>query len=1160
MTKVEKVIGTGDVGVSGVGSYFTGLARKIWMWFSQNDRLFWGRSQDSSAVFARYADEIVDRARTRGRQRRTKPIEVAERIAEREARRADFFSRSPVDDVPAAMKNGGDPEISPTVRELDSTAEAAFMRGDDIPNAILDKGRDKVANAGLPPPRTPPGLQGKGGASPEDSAGALNELLKNLGQGLKVTKEAVRKFSGARSLTAQDAQSFLDQANGLLKKGGIIFDADGRITDAGSINKMKQLLLALAGERDRAPDGLGQAYTWIRGFADQEEADLKMFDPALFDSFKVKEYFARMFRFDKSQVGEGGPGPGLGSTPWFLMERNKFTLQEMFDFGYEYVSWNPAEIAVLRRLDGVMYREQHNLVRTLHAHGLVKTAREVADAGLGTKFRTPDVPGPAFKGGRPYKASNGQVQQTPRLVVPNKVAQRIENLYGKDPELEVAGKNIVPYINSFATGAKHFKLFGSLFQHIDFARRNLGVAAASVSLGQNPGKVVPLLYRMVEASVSQGRRAKTRLDILSGRKLYDDFDINLRMVLEKGWNWEDASMFKRSLLRSIDVAVQDPPRGMVATVKDRVGKVKNFIEDGLFDGVYRESQAYALENFIIPSIRRAHPDWDAGRVAALAAEEVNKMYSTLGPWQTAIQGRALRFGARMAMFSPNETESWIRAGASMFKGPNKRMWLEYHMGYFISAFLLAEGINIAVTGDPLPPKALVPVWGSQPGAMLPGGFDWNSRFLSPQLPFKGRNGEDIYLDMIDQGDTSFRWVLNPIMAASSRLNLFPGAARNQLQGSDFYGRPLEGPGDRGRQVIEDVFAPIGLGNAQDIAREKAPALKRFLPPKEDRIGVNGSPLQMTGLNVRAIQTEDMIDKWSHRMFGRPFDELEPHEKKIIDDLPHMAREMSARHETALIRDSDYAVKQERLNQLEAKRIETQKDLETQRKRGVIEGEDYVRGLLHVQLEYQAARAALDPDYLNWLNSQELPTDPNKLALVQFYQASVNAKRGVVFDNETYQNELDELRETWTSEQRAYVERNSGLREDDAAAKHYYHLRHDRYKYYWDAARKVLPQKEYRDLWYEYDKIVAGSAEREAWRIAFPWLKKVEKVINDVKEELRVMDPGLDAFVVSYYDSSPVHPVNSTRDRWHQLSPSKAMATQKARIGFGSGLAAPPDGF
>jgi hypothetical protein len=146
---------------------------------------------------------------------------------------------------------------------------------------------------------------------------------------------------------------------------------------------------------------------------------------------------------------------------------------------------------------------------------------------------------------------------------------------------------------------------------------------------------------------------------------------------------------------------------------------------------------------------------------------------------------------------------------------------------------------------------------------LPVGY--NSRFASPTIPIKGRNETEITLDLMGQMDTAFR-VLDPKSFLGARMSVPARAGLNQAQGKDFFGAPIDTVGPSGifsrtSQAVQDMFAPIGLGQAGlEALRSNIEETEGLVQPGEDRLGTTGIGVQATGVNLRAEQTGQLLDR------------------------------------------------------------------------------------------------------------------------------------------------------------------------------------------------------------------------------------------------------------------------------------------------------------
>jgi hypothetical protein len=559
------------------------------------------------------------------------------------------------------------------------------------------------------------------------------------------------------------------------------------------------------------------------------------------------DYFPRGWK----QVREPGvPGRGkIARTAAPLRTRVDATFSQLLDSGQEPLSWNPLEMVARRRITGVNFREQAKLVVGLKKRGLVEPAN-VAPEG----WRVPKV-GPVFEG-RPLP--NGGM--TRQLFTPVKIAGELENLYGRQLEFIVRGKNILPEVRRWTNRFKRGKLFGSLFQHIDFLTRLLGPIFAPSSIARGvPLKAPSLAFRLVKNSILESSRTALRRDLLDPKPLFKDFAISNRMLIEEGWGVHgDISLIQREGVSFVEEAIRE--RGLVGKPLEAAQKMSRFFESGLFKGVYREAQRFSLENFIIPMLRRQNPNAGPREIAARAGEIVNIQFSTLGNWQTVLKDspHLKEFFYNMA-FSFNESESLIRQALGTIKGPNKRLWIENHIGMFFGIATIANLINFTATGKPLPIGSYNPIDFDDPYAMMK--FGYNGRFLAPQAPgLQAKDGAPVYLDLVGQMDTVFQWAADPRDAAAARVNVVPRAARNQYVGETFFGERLDNPAIRAVAAASDIFAPIPVTAGLSAAQAAIPALEGIVPAGEGRLPPLAQAIQAVGLNLRGGVLIDQFPK------------------------------------------------------------------------------------------------------------------------------------------------------------------------------------------------------------------------------------------------------------------------------------------------------------
>ena len=451
----------------------------------------------------------------------------------------------------------------------------------------------------------------------------------------------------------------------------------------------------------------------------------------------------------------------------------------------------------MRVLQGVEYREQIKILNRLRVLGRVVPESKMPDDG----WRVPRNVGGAFESMPIATSKPGVVVYTPRLAVENRIADFLEEIYGIQP---FDGANT---IRKWSDRLKKNALMFSGFQHFDIGLRTLATAFSPTGIMRGaPVKLPSLAYRMIRASTQAGYRQKTARKLESTQVLFQDKDmaITFRDIAEQGTGIQgDLSIVERSLMDQLNEAAV--MRGLGRAFGPLV-KLKQGFETGLFSGIYREAQIFALQNYIIPWLRRTNPGYNATQIAAAASREVNIMFSSLGRWQTVLSNPTFRRITNFTFFSTNEAESILTGFGKAVSLPGTRnagLYREWYAGLFIGLAFIGNLINLASKQRPLSPDQYIPIDFNDPYA--PFGWGYNNLWLSPVAPFiKGPNGEDIYIDLVGQMDTAFR-LLDPINFLTARYNLSPRALYNQVRAKSFFGEPLDTWQKKAGQLVSDIL-------------------------------------------------------------------------------------------------------------------------------------------------------------------------------------------------------------------------------------------------------------------------------------------------------------------------------------------------------------------
>ena len=695
-----------------------------------------------------------------------------------------------------------------------------------------------AAGAGAPPDVPPAPPTGGGGAVPPDPARALDGVI----PGETVPDAAFRQYEGAIETTARIERANLDDGARKLK----FFN-----TAAADTPDMRGLYSALHGE-GTVPPKLQAIYDDAKRLLSEEEALTLDFDP----QFQLHpDYFPRFWKAPKTT---GATPKALGAKPAFVKPRANATFNELLAAGYEPRTWDPYEMVALRRMAGAEYREQSKLLGILKGEGLTTDVVGPIPDG----WRIPDVGGAVFQP-KPYLDAAGEIRYTPPKMVPNGVANVLEQMFGRKLNWGTVGNvDVHNAVSAVFNAPKRVKLMGSFFQQMDFANRT-GFAsiggAINDALHGKPLSAITKVARLpvsvgelVAANVSPARRQMLRRAMTSNVPVIKERPgLTWNLISKQGLSGGDVTAFNKTMRDTLIQSVSDN------SLKGRPRRIANAIngamERGLFEGVYPQAQKTAIENFIAPALTRSHPDWTDAQLAASIATEANKMFSSLPRSQSAMRhmNRNLTEVSRMLIFSTNETESFLKATASAFHGPNKEMWASYWGGGVLFLAGLAEAVHFITTGEPLPMERLNP---TTEGGPL--GRTYNPRFLSPDIPLKGRGGTNLQLDLLMQMDTSLR-LLDPKSFVQARENVIPRAVTNQVSGKDFFGKPLDSAKERIGQFASDVGMPIPVQQASSLLVKRFPALEGWISEQEARLGTEGQLAQVSGINLRA-DTNSMV--------------------------------------------------------------------------------------------------------------------------------------------------------------------------------------------------------------------------------------------------------------------------------------------------------------
>lgn len=552
-----------------------------------------------------------------------------------------------------------------------------------------------------------------------------------------------------------------------------------------------------------------------------------------FEMIALPEYFAHQFKVQK--VPRGPFARGLQLRPGFLRKR-KLTgaLGEILDArpDLDLITWDP-----------VAYVERHiasvdNYINSLEViRGLKAKGHIVPEKGAPAAFRTPDI--------APFR-----VRQTLQgWVAQPDVALTLEQMFNPSG-LDKFG--FLKLLKNVRESAFRVKVFGGAFQLIDYSFRDVGLGLSELVRGRPVGAVRAWAspIKAVARSVTPG------LD----RRLTRLADANQKLTL----------LYDNGLAAGVDPSISDEAiRGLGGFIPETVGgkqipgarglqQVIDFMGGGAYEKFHRETLEQAGLVLLEKNLKKGIPLEEAGR---LAVEETNVFFSSIPNWQSAVRSKTGRDLLKFPFFATGELEGWFRlpfqapAGFAGIIGSTVIM-AEMLQKLFTGNWLTLDQLNpYEVRGETTGLKEKLPIIGK-------GGF--NPTFLRPELPWKGPLGRTLYLDLLGQSDTPFRFALDPEFATTTRLGQFPRLGFDLaavLHGdAPAFGEVVEGPADAARFAFQQVspIAASGLAGTET-----------------GRIGATGAGIQSGGLNILAEGLREVLARRFEDKIGREFNPEAP---------------------------------------------------------------------------------------------------------------------------------------------------------------------------------------------------------------------------------------------------------------------------------------------
>lgn len=629
-------------------------------------------------------------------------------------------------------------------------------------------------------------------------------------------RESWRLYAGANNEAAIQRAAWRENTYDLFDDVGI---AINRNSDDQADNAIELLERAFGDEAARAPVGqfLPQeraAAQALYGRLDDATERLLVADPD-FQFKALDEYFPHQFKKQPQPLRERLRGRrGLQLAPGFAKRRKlEGMLGEILESrpDLDLATWDPVAY-VDRHIAAVdNYINSLETIRGLRAKGLI-----VPRSGAPASWRTPDVA--SFKIGEKLQG----------WVAEPKVAQTLEQMFGRSAFDQHGALRIAKTVRETAFRAK---VFGGLFQQIDYAFRDAGLG----------------LSELVQARPKGAVRAWASPLRAVARMVNPGLDRRLTTLAAK--NPELRLLYRNGLAAGFDPSIGDKAiraEGTAFSSLPGVQQVLDYMGGGAYERFHRETLEQAGLVNLQKFIKRGFSQDEAAR---RAVEETNVFFSSIPNWQSAIRSKTGRDLIKFPFFATGELEGWFRLP---FQAPGG------FAGIIGATAIMAEMLNKMFTGDWLSTDQLKPYKDEPPrglvGKVLP--ISYNSHFLRPLLPWKGADGRDLYLDMLGQSDTPFRWALDPQFATQTRLGQFPrlGLDIGEISHGEApaFGEQIKGPLDWLQFGFQQV-SPIGIS--------------ALTGTEAERIGRLGAAVQTSGLNVSAQTQRDRFAVLYQEKYG-----------------------------------------------------------------------------------------------------------------------------------------------------------------------------------------------------------------------------------------------------------------------------------------------------
>ena len=551
------------------------------------------------------------------------------------------------------------------------------------------------------------------------------------------------------------------------------------------------------------------------------------------------------------------------------------------------VTWNPVEIVERRLARGIIYRQEQVLANEMKTQGIAVRVSELGGDLEG--WVTP-------RGFKPFETARiPGTDEVDSWAVPEEIGKAIEDYFGSSMFSTYAP---LKGLRNAIANAKFLKTFGGFFQNIDYAFRTMyhATKARDISMLGTPFKAFARAYIPgVDAKMRTWERVSTDLDA-----------VYRRLLIKHGLPTEAGMTFYGQEYREM-------AKELWAFRIPGMGRYIKAFGSGSYSNAVREYLLGTGAKAVRKAVAAGVP---AEEAAARVSLDMSETFSSLPAWQSVFRNPTTRDFMRTGLFSMAENESWIRM-------PFRQK--SFLVSAYISTAVMANMLSLAFNKELLSPDQYNPIRRKEGGM----GFEYNTSFMRPKLPWPGPDGRELYLDLVGQADTFFRLIADPEFALKARAGQVPQiAGQLATQEEWFSGKKIENP----------------LEALSFVGRSLAPIPAAAGTQELGRIGPLASAIQAGGMNISAEGLKDLRNRTAAAdpAFGKPFDDLGPQAKKDykVKYPTHFAESEELTEGSPLKRIVE--IGEERTRRLDA--------LGKQLDAGKITGQDYVAGRADILTE------------------------------------------------------------------------------------------------------------------------------------------------------------------------------------------------------------------